>query len=67
VRILDLNSRLVDCLKAALGETGCDGDLCSHRWHEIARGLFSEVEESIAAQPRNGTHGKLDNYNDGSI
>ena len=52
VRILDLNSRLVDCLREALGETGCDGDLCNHRWHETARRLFSEVGEGIASQPR---------------
>jgi hypothetical protein len=52
VRILDINSRLVACLKEALAQTGCDGDLCNHRWHETARQLFSEVEEAIASQPK---------------
>ena len=62
VRILDLNSRLVKCLKEALAQTGCDGDLCNHRWHETARQLFSEVEEAIASQPR----GNPDEFNVGA-
>jgi len=50
IRILDLNHRLIECLKQALAQTGCDGDLCLYKWHEEARSLITEVDEAIAAQ-----------------
>lgn len=28
---------LLDALQDALEESGCDGDLCAHSWHEKAR------------------------------
>ena len=52
IRILDLNHRLVECLKEAMAQTGCDGDLCLYRWHETARQIFSEVEDAIAANQK---------------
>ena len=27
----------LDALEAALRESGCDGDLCTHKWHDDAR------------------------------
>lgn len=52
IRILDLNFRLVKCLKEALAQTGCDGDLCLYQWHETARRLIAEVDEAMAAQAK---------------
>lgn len=28
---------LLEALEHALRESGCDGDLCSHNWHDTAR------------------------------
>lgn len=37
--------RLVAALQKALDESGCDGDLCCHEWHEAARtAIADEVE-----------------------
>lgn len=47
IRILELNRRLIDCLKEALGQTGCDGDLCLYRWHETARQILAEAAEGV--------------------
>lgn len=52
IRILDLNHRLVECLKEAMAQTGCDGDLCAYRWHETARNILREVEDAVAANPQ---------------
>lgn len=35
---------LVAILKSALEESGCDGDLCAHKWHEDARAAIARVE-----------------------
>lgn len=29
-------------LQQALDESGCDGDLCAHRWHEAARAVLAK-------------------------
>ena len=34
-----------DAMKSALRESGCDGDLCCHEWHEVFRKVIAEVEE----------------------
>lgn len=39
---------LARVLKAALDQTGCDGDLCGYRWHEDARKVLEEFAESHA-------------------
>lgn len=35
---------LLRVLKAALQQSGCDGDLCMHQWHEDARKVIDEAE-----------------------
>ncbi len=35
---------LLASLKEALEASGCDGDLCAHRWHESARAAISKAE-----------------------
>lgn len=52
IRVLDLNHRLVECLKEAMAQTGCDGDLCLYRWHETARQILRDVEDAIATNPK---------------
>jgi hypothetical protein len=37
---------LLDALKFALRESGCDGELCAHEWHEKARAAIAEAEAS---------------------
>ena len=36
--------RLKAILTSALEQTGCDGDLCMHQWHEDARRILQEAE-----------------------
>lgn len=36
---------LLDALKLALRDSGCDGDLCMHAWHEQARRAISAAEQ----------------------
>ena len=35
---------LLTVLKAALDQTGCDGDLCGYVWHEEAREIIARAE-----------------------
>jgi hypothetical protein len=35
---------LLEVLKFALNESGCDGDLCCHEWHDKARKVISKAE-----------------------
>jgi hypothetical protein len=35
---------LVRILQEALAESGCDGDLCAHRWHEEARAVIGRTK-----------------------
>lgn len=37
------NARLREVLLFALTESGCDGDLCAHEWHQKAREALGEV------------------------
>lgn len=34
---------LLESLKLAIAESGCDGDLCAHNWHEVARQAISKA------------------------
>ena len=36
---------LLAALQKALNESGCDGDLCCHEWHEAARSAISKATE----------------------
>lgn len=33
----------LDLIEIALAQTGCDGDLCNHSWHDDARRMLSEA------------------------
>lgn len=47
-------NQAIAILKVALAATGCDGDLCNHRWHDDTRRLVADVEstdESRIAAP----------------
>ena len=35
---------LLEALKAALDDSGCDGDLCANGWHEVARSAIAKAE-----------------------
>lgn len=35
---------LVEALRFALRESGCDGDLCNYRWHEKARAALASID-----------------------
>ena len=35
---------LLRALKGALYDSGCDGDLCMHEWHELARAAIAKAE-----------------------
>ena len=35
---------LLEALKEALKDSGCDGDLCCHWWHEAARAAIAKAE-----------------------
>lgn len=35
---------LLAALKFALRESGCDGDLCAHEWHDRARAAIAKAE-----------------------
>ncbi len=35
---------LLAVLKEAIAESGCDGDLCMHRWHDTARTAIAKAE-----------------------
>jgi hypothetical protein len=37
----------VEILREALLDSGCDGDLCAHAWHEKTRRLFEEAGLSL--------------------
>jgi hypothetical protein len=36
--------RVLEILRAALRQSGCDGDLCAYQWHEDARSVLHEAE-----------------------
>jgi hypothetical protein len=36
---------LLEALKVALRDSGCDGDLCMYQWHEQARAAIAKVED----------------------
>ena len=40
----------LETMKAALKETGCDGDLCAHNWHEEFRKIIRSVEPNWSAR-----------------
>ena len=42
-KLLKAAPDLLEALKQALAESGCDGDLCAHRWHEVARDALSKA------------------------
>jgi hypothetical protein len=39
---------LADALRAALNESGCDGDLCNYRWHDQARAALCAAGLEVA-------------------
>jgi hypothetical protein len=41
-----LMPRFAAVLAEALAQSGCDGDLCAHAWHEKARNLLDEIKEA---------------------
>jgi hypothetical protein len=36
---------LLATLQKALSDSGCDGDLCMHMWHEQARAVIAKATE----------------------
>lgn len=44
-RLMSAAPDLLAALKAALLESGCDGDLCARAWHEDARAAIAKAEE----------------------
>lgn len=45
VRAVNNHEALVEALKLALRESGCDGDLCNYRWHEKARAALASIDK----------------------
>jgi hypothetical protein len=43
-RLIAAAPDLLEALKKALNESGCDGDLCAHRWHDVARSAIAKAE-----------------------
>lgn len=43
-RALNNVAELADVLRAALLESGCDGDLCARAWHEDARRVLTRLD-----------------------
>jgi hypothetical protein len=43
-RLIAAAPALLEALKKALNESGCDGDLCCHEWHDVARAAISKAE-----------------------
>ena len=43
-RLVAAAPELLDVLKAALQQVGCDGDLCLYQWHEDARAAIAKAE-----------------------
>lgn len=43
-RLIAAAPALLEALKAALEASGCDGDLCAHKWHEDARKAIADAE-----------------------
>jgi hypothetical protein len=43
-RLIAAAPDLLEVLKFALNESGCDGDLCCHDWHDKARKVISKAE-----------------------
>lgn len=41
VRDADALAETREALQQALRESGCDGDLCAHDWHEAARAVIA--------------------------
>lgn len=37
--------KVLAALKQALRDSGCDGDLCTHGWHDTARQAIAKAEE----------------------
>ena len=44
-RLLEERAELLKALRKAPGDSGCDGDLCMHYWHELARGAIAMADE----------------------
>lgn len=43
-RLIAAAPELLAALKAALDESGCDGDLCMYQWHDAARAAIKKAE-----------------------
>jgi hypothetical protein len=50
VNLIAAAPEMLEAMKAALKETGCDGDLCAHNWHEEFRRVIRKVEPDWAAR-----------------
>lgn len=46
----DAGEEAIRILREALINSGCDGDLCTHTWHESARKLMSSIDSRQPAQ-----------------
>lgn len=44
-RLITAAPDLLNALERALRDSGCDGDLCMHEWHEDARKAISKARE----------------------
>ena len=42
-RLIAAAPDLLAALQKALNESGCDGDLCCHEWHEASRSAISKA------------------------
>jgi hypothetical protein len=40
----------IEVLRAALRQTGCDGDLCTYEWHEKARRIIENFDETVRGE-----------------
>ncbi len=43
-RLIAAAPDLLEALKGAIAESGCDGDLCMYQWHETARTAIAKAE-----------------------
>ena len=43
-RLIAAAPELLEALQTALRDSGCDGDLCAHWWHEKARAAIAKAQ-----------------------